>query len=143
MPLHLLKLCVGAESVADLEQWVEQRVLERVAKREPPRSLHVTRMTPTRAGEIVEGGSLYWIVNGQLAARQRVLQIEPFLDVDGIGRCRLWLDPDVVKVSPRPMRPFQGWRYFAAKDAPADLGGSGAGDMPEELRRSLAELGLL
>ena len=143
MPLHLLKLCVGAESVADLEQWVEERVRERVAKREPPRSLHVTRMVPSRAGEIVDGGSLYWIIKGQLAARQRVMQIEPFVDVDGIGRCRLWLDPDVVKVSPRPMRPFQGWRYFQAKDAPADLGGSGAAEMPEELRRSLAELGLL
>ncbi|MDE3176172.1 MAG: DUF1489 domain-containing protein [Pseudomonadota bacterium] len=143
MPLHLLKLCVGADSVADLEGWVGQRVHERVARRERPRSLHVTRMVPSRAAEIVDGGSLYWIIKGQLAARQRVLEIEPFVDVDGIGRCRLWLDPAVVKVAPRPMRPFQGWRYFAAKDAPADLGGSGAGEMPEELRRSLGELGLL
>src|SRR4051794_36876730 len=118
MPLHLIKLCVGAESIADLEQWVEERVRERVAAGEPPRSRHVTRMVPTRAADIVDGGSLYWIIKGQLAARQQVLEIEPFVDTDGIGRCRLWLAPVVVKVSPRPFRPFQGWRYFQAKDAP-------------------------
>ena len=143
MPLHLIKLCVGADSIADLEEWIEERVAERVSRRETPRSLHVTRMAPSRAAEIVGGGSLYWIIKGQLSARQRLIEIEPFVDADGIGRCRLWLDPKLVKVSPRPMRPFQGWRYFQAKDAPPDLGASGAGRMPEELRRALGELGLL
>lgn len=143
MPLHLIKLCVGADSIADLEAWVEERVRGRLAKRESPRSLHVTRMVPTRAAEIVDGGSLYWIIKGQLAARQQVLEIEPFVDVDGIGRCRLWLDPEVVKVAPRPFRAFQGWRYFQAKDAPFDLGTTGAAEMPEDLRRTLGELGLL
>ncbi len=143
MTLHLLKLCVGAESVADLEGWVEQRVRERLALGEPPRSRHITRMVPTRAAEIAGAGSLYWIIKGQLAARQQVLEIEPFVDADGIGRCRLWLAPQVVKVAPRPMRPFQGWRYFQDKDAPPDLGASGAAEMPEELRRTLGELGLL
>jgi hypothetical protein len=93
--------------------------------------------------EIVDGGSLYWVIKGQLAARQRVEEIEPFVDADGIGRCRLWLGREVVKVAPRPFRAFQGWRYFQAKDAPHDLGASGAGEMPEELRRTLGELGLL
>ena len=143
MALHLIKLCVGAESIADLEEWVEERVAERIALGEPPRSRHVTRMVPTRAAEIVDGGSLYWIIKGQLAARQRILEIEPFIDVDGIGRCRLWLGREVVKVAPRPFQAFQGWRYFPAKDAPADLGASGAAEMPEELRRTLGELGLL
>ena len=143
MPLHLIKLCVGADSVADLEEWVGERVRERKAKREAPRSLHVTRMTPTRAAEIVDGGSLYWVIKGQLAARQQVLEIEPFVDTDGIGRCRLWLAPQVVKVAPRPFRAFQGWRYLQDKDAPYDLGASGAAEMPEELRRTLGELGLL
>jgi hypothetical protein len=143
MPLHLIKLCVGAESIADLEEWIEERVRERVAQGGSRRSQHVTRMVPTRAAEIVGGGSLYWIIKGQLCARQRVLEIEPFLDVDGIGRCRIWLDPKVVKVAPRPFRAFQGWRYFSDNDAPADLGKSGAAQMPEELRRALGELGLL
>jgi hypothetical protein len=145
MALHLIKLCVGAESIADLAQWVEQRVAERTRRGAAARSQHVTRMVPKRGYEIVDGGSLYWVIKGQLAARQRVLEIEPFVDVDGIGRCRLWLAPEVVPVNPRPCRPFQGWRYLPDKDAPPDLSGSGAGaaDMPETLRRELAELGLL
>jgi hypothetical protein len=141
--LHLLKLCVGADSVADLEGWVAERVRERVSKRQKPRSLHVTRMVPTRAAEIVEGGSLYWVIRGQLAARQSVLEIEPFVDVDGVGRCKLWLDREVIKVAPRPYRAFQGWRYLKAEEAPADLGEGGAAALPEELRRTLGELGLL
>lgn len=143
MPLHLIKLCVGADSIADLEGWVEARVRERVAKRQKPRSLHVTRMVPTRAAEIVDGGSLYWVIRGQLSARQQVLEIEPFKDVDGVGRCKLWLDPEVVPVAPRQMRAFQGWRYLKAPDAPGDLGKGGEAALPEELRRTLGELGLL
>jgi hypothetical protein len=145
MPLHLIKLCVGAESIADLEEWVAERVAERRRRGGSPRSQHVTRMVPTRAAELVDGGSLYWVIKGQLAARQRLIEIEPFVDKDGIGRCRLWLDPEVTPVRPRPMRPFQGWRYFAETDAPSDLAAAGAGaaDMPEALRRELGELGLL
>ncbi len=140
MALHLVKLCVGAESIADLKGWVEERVRGR---RGPPRSYHVTRMVPTRAAELVEGGSLYWVIRGQLSARQRLLEIEPFQDTEGVGRCRLWLDPEVVELAPRPMRAFQGWRYLKAADAPPDLGKGGEAEMPEALRRELGELGLL
>jgi hypothetical protein len=145
MTLHLIKLCVGADSIADLEEWVAERVAERVARGEPARSAHVTRMSPKRAAELVEGGSLYWVIKGRISARQRLLEIESFTDADGIGRCRLWLEPEVVAVAPRPMRAFQGWRYFATKDAPPDLdaAGAGAAAMPEALRRTLGELGLL
>ena len=126
MPLHLIKLCVGAELIADLEEWVAERVAERVRRGGAPRSQHVTRMVPARAPELVDGGSLYWVIKGQLAARQRLLEIEPFVGDDGIRRCRLWLGPDVAAIRPRPMRPFQGWRYFADEDAPADLDGGGS-----------------
>jgi hypothetical protein len=102
-------------------------------------------MVPKRAAELIDGGSLYWVIKGRISARQRLLGVEPFVDADGIGRCRLWLDPAVVPVRPRPMRAFQGWRYFAPADAPPDLeaAGAGAGALPEELRRELGELGLL
>jgi hypothetical protein len=145
MTLHLVKLCVGAESIADLEEWIAERVAERARRGESARHAHVTRMVPKRADELVDGGSLYWVIKGRISARQRLLAVEPFVDVDGVGRCRLWLDPAVVPITPRPMRAFQGWRYFAAKDAPPDLAaaGEGAEAMPEALRRELSALGLL
>jgi hypothetical protein len=145
MSLHLIKLCVGEESVDDLRQWMAERVKASARRGQPPRYAHVTRMTPRRAADIVEGGSLYWVIKGQIAARQRILEIEPFIDADGIGRCRLWLDGQVVALVPRPMRAFQGWRYFSEESAPPDLtaAAQGAIDMPEALRRELAQLGLL
>jgi len=145
MRLHLIKLCVGAESLDDLRQWMEARMREAAKRGAPRRHAHVTRMVPKRAGELTVGGSLYWVIKGQIAARQRLVAVEPFMDADGIGRCKLWLDGEVVAVAPRPMRAFQGWRYYEPKDAPPDLDESQAGlaEMPETLRRELASLGLL
>jgi hypothetical protein len=144
MALHLIKLCVGAESIQDLEQWIAERLAERKRRGERPLSQHVTRMAPKRAEELLDGGSLYWVIRGLVAARQALKDVETFIDAEGIGRCRLWLDPEVTPVLPRPYRPFQGWRYLPAKDAPPDLGGRGdLAEMPEALRRELADLGLL
>jgi hypothetical protein len=144
MPLHLLKLCVGAESIDDLERWIASRVAERAKRGERGLSLHVTRMIPRRGAELLDGGSLYWVIRGQAAARQRLEAIEPFVDADGIGRCRLWMRPELTPVLPRSCRPFQGWRYLAAADAPPDLGGrDDLAAMPDALRRELSGLGLL
>jgi hypothetical protein len=144
MPLHLIKLCVGAESIEDLEEWIGERIAERRKRGEPTLSLHVTRMAPKRGEELLDGGSLYWVIKGHLAARQRLERIETFTDADGIGRCRLWMAPQVTPVLPRPTRPFQGWRYLADKDAPPDLRARGEiAEMPEALRRELSGLGLL
>ncbi len=111
----------------------------------PQRHIHITRMTPKRVEEILAGGSLYWVIRGEIAARERIVAVEPFRDKDGIGRCRLVMQPKVIAVSPRPMRPFQGWRYFTEDSAPPDLKSAGAGlaAMPEPLRRELRDLGLL
>jgi hypothetical protein len=143
--LHLIKLCVGAESLDDLRQWMAARFSEARRRGAPPRHAHVTRMTPKRTVELLDGGSLYWVIKGQIAARQTILGVEPFRDSDGIGRCRLWLDEKVLAVAPRPMRAFQGWRYFEAGSAPPDIDRSQAGlaAMPEALRRELAGLGLI
>jgi hypothetical protein len=145
MTLHLIKLCVGAESIVDLRGWMAARMREAEKRGAPLRHAHVTRMAPKRAEQILGGGSLYWVIKGQIAARPALAGIEPFIDTDGIGRCRLWLDQRVVAVAPRPMRPFQGWRYYEAKSAPPDLDETqkGVAEMPETLRRELAGLGLL
>jgi len=107
--------------------------------------IHRTRMVPKRAAELIDGGSLYWVIRGEVLCRQRFIDVRPYVDKDGIGRCRLVLDPKVVLVEPRPCRAFQGWRYLAAKDAPRDLGrvAPGAAAMPESMRRELRDLGLL
>jgi hypothetical protein len=145
MPLHIIKLAVGCESVKELTGWVAERMQAAKKKGLPPHHVHVTRMTPKRVEDVLVGGSLYWVIRGEIAARERIIAIEPFRDRDGIGRCRLVMQPKVIAVLPRPMRPFQGWRYFAESDAPRDLESAGAGvaAMPEPMRRALRELGLL
>jgi hypothetical protein len=145
MPLHLIKLSVGATSFRDLKDWIDARVKASRVKGKPARHVHVTRMTPKRDTELLDGGSIYWVIKGEIAARQKLVAIEPFRDKDGIGRCRLVMDAKLVPVSPRPMRAFQGWRYLDPKSAPLDLRGSPQGlvDMPEPMRKELRELGLL
>jgi hypothetical protein len=145
MALHLVKLCVGCDSVKDLEDWIREKLKERKKRRLALEHIHTTRMVPKRAAELLDGGSLYWVIRGEVMCRQRLLAVRPFTDRDGIGRCRLALDPAPVLVEPRPLRPFQGWRYFDADRAPRDLDrvAPGAAHMPEELRRELRELGLL
>jgi hypothetical protein len=145
MPLHLIKLSVGCDSVEDLQDWIRQKLKARkTAPRKRERN-HTTRMVPKRAEEIVGGGSLYWVIRGQIMCRERILAIRPFTDKDGIGRCRLVLDPKCILVEPRPRAAFQGWRYLENKDAPRDLSRAapGAALMPEQMRRELRELGLL
>ena len=145
MPLHLIKLCVGCDSVRDLQDWIKQRRKEKRRRGEKSEHIHRTRMVPKRAAELTDGGSLFWVIRGEIACRQRIRAVRPFRDKDGIGRCGLVLDPKVVLVAPRPFRAFQGWRYLAAKDAPRDLAKAvpGAAAMPEKLRRELSQLGLM
>jgi hypothetical protein len=145
MPLHLIKLCVGCDSVADLEDWIQQKLKEKKKRGLKAEHIHTTRMVPKRAEELVDGGSLFWVIRGQITCRERILDIRPFTDKDGIGRCRVVLDGKLVLVEPRPRSAFQGWRYFEAKDVPRDLSRAapGAARMPEQMRRELRELGLL
>ena len=145
MSLNLIKLCVGCDSVAELSSWIKQRLKQKKARSEKPEHIHTTRMVPKRVDELLDGGSLYWVIRGQIMCRQDLVAIRPFVDKDGVGRCRLVLRPKVVPVEPRPFRAFQGWRYLNAKDAPRDLdrAAPGARNMPENMRRELRELGLL
>ena len=130
MPLHMIKLCVG---VSDVE-WLETR-----AATGAPLIVH-TRMTPKRATEIEDGGSLYWVIKGVVLCRQPILDIA----TKGEGktsRCEITLAPEVIRTAPLGRRPFQGWRYFEPKDAPADLSLLDTGDMPEDLAKQLREMG--
>ena len=139
MPLHLIKLAVGAKSVEDIRAWQAAR-----AEIAPPLR-HRTRNFPKRAAEILDGGSIYWVVNRVISVRQRIEDILEAKERDGTRCTDLVLHPVLVPVRGRVMKPFQGWRYLAADDAPADDGASGVADapLPEALRRELASLALL
>jgi hypothetical protein len=139
--LHLIKLCVGADSIADLAHWQKRRAAERRKKGASGAIMHITRMTPKRADELLDGGSLYWVIKGQIAARQKLIAIKP-VTREGVPHCALVLDQKIIPLLPRQHRAFQGWRYFEPKDAPPDLKGSKS-QLPEKLRAQLAALGLL
>ncbi len=145
MSLNLLKLCVGCDSVEDLEEWIAEKLDQRRRAGEPVEHWHTTRMVPTRGAEITDGGSLYWVIKGSVQCRQRLLEVRPFVDDEGISRCRLMLDPVVVRTEWQPRRAIQGWRYLKQNEAPLDLGKGrkGIAEMPPKLRQELAELGLL
>jgi len=145
MPLHLVKLSVGTDSVRDLEDWIARKLEEKKRRGEKPERIHTTRMMPRRVEELLAGGSIYWVIRGEILCRERILAIRPVVGRDGVRRCQLVLDPKLVLVQPRPYRAFQGWRYLQAKEAPPDLdrAAPGAHAMPERLRRELRELGLL
>ena len=143
--VHLVKLCVGVDTVEDLQDWVTFRLEEKRRAGEPVEHFHTTRMMPRRGGELLDGGSLYWVIRGNVQVRQRLLEIRPFRDKDGIRRCKLVLEPKLVLTEWQPRRAFQGWRYLGQKDAPRDIVGDEAriAALPPKLRRELAELGLL
>ena len=143
--VHLVKLCVGAAGVEDLARWQARAAAQRDPAAGDRRPVHVTRMWPRRAAELLEGGSLYWVIGGVLCVRQRLLGLEPVTDGEGVRRCCIVLDPDLVRTEGRPRKPFQGWRYLAAADAPPDLAPARPRetDLPEHLERALERLGLV
>jgi hypothetical protein len=143
MTIHLIKLCVGCDSIADLEEWQNERLKQMRKAGKKPELIHPTRQTPKRGEELLAGGSLYWVINGFVSARQQLLELKP-VTKNGIPHCGLVLNHQLIRVNPRPQRAFQGWRYLEAKSAPKDIiKGEGIGEMPEKMRRELAALGLL
>ncbi|MBP5857589.1 DUF1489 domain-containing protein [Marivibrio halodurans] len=144
MVLHLRKLCVGVDRLEDLKAWQKRRLAV------PGAHLwHATRNWPRRQQEILDGGgSLYWIIRGQMAARQRVLGFEAAPrenpeDPDEKPLCRILLDADLVPTEPWPHRPFQGWRYLTPGEAPPDIVSHGAeGGLPPDLTAELKARGL-
>lgn len=138
--INILKLCVGADSVEDLLDWqTSQRPHWPEGK-----SVHVTRMWPKREAEILDGGSLYWVIKGVILCRQRIMDLQQVTLADGIPRCALILDQEVIRTEAAPRRPFQGWRYLDPKESPRDLAKGRAKDdvLPQKLAQALAELGL-
>jgi hypothetical protein len=136
--LHLMKLAVGITDLPHLQQ-----VQARRARDNPPLR-HLTRNHPRRAPELLDGGSIYWVIAGIMLARQHILEI---VRDEAAAQTALVLDPRLVPLVGRPAKPFQGWRYLAPEAAPPDLAAAtvarGVKRLPPALRRELAALGLL
>ena len=145
MTLHLIKLCVGAASVEDLAAWQRGRLAELKKSGKKSQLFHTTFQTPKRQAELLAGGSLYWVIKGVIQVRQLIVGFGEGHKKDGSPCCLILLDPALVPVRPLSRRAFQGWRYFDAADAPADLkrGEKKLADLPPKMRRDLADLGLL
>lgn len=139
--VNLIKLSVGSETVDDMLAWQASKRAQGADAL--PR--HVTRMWPKREAEIVNGGSIYWVVKGVIQCRQKIIRLDEVFGSDGIRRCAIVLDPEIIRTQGSLKRPFQGWRYLQANDAPLDLtkGRSQEDPLPVELNRALAEIGVL
>jgi hypothetical protein len=137
--VNLVKLCVGAAQVEDLIDWQESQQWP------AGRPIHVTRMWPKRQADLLEGGSLYWVFKGQILARQKVIDLQEVTGSDGIRRCAICLEPNIIRTQATPRRAFQGWRYLAPQDSPADLPQARGVEtpLPADLALALADIGLL
>ncbi len=147
MPLHMLKLCVGATSIDDLARWQTSCLALQTMQGLPKRIEHTTFQTPKRQDELLDGGSLYWVIKGVIQVRQRFAGFDVGTKQDGSACCLLVLDPKLVPVRPVKRRPFQGWRYLQPDDAPGDLGANddaaALAALSPQMRQDLASLGLL
>lgn len=146
MTTHIVKLCVGVDSIEDLAGWQAERLATSVREGGEAEIFHRTRMVPKRQDAVLDGGSLYWVIRGVIQARQKITAFEDGQKDDGTRCCRIILDPELVAVRPTPRRAFQGWRYLEADDAPRDIGRAASDElaaMPAQMRRELAELCLI
>lgn len=134
MTVHLVKLCVGADTPEDLRRWRAARAARGLD------SPVWTRQTPKRAADLLDGGSLYWVFKGRILIRQRILALNT-RESEGRSICEIGLGEELIATAPAPRRPFQGWRYLEPDAAPADLGGGDGADLPDDLARALKELG--
>ena len=145
MTIHLLKLCVGCDTVQDLKDWQDDRLRQLKRAGKPAELCHRTLQAPRRREEVLDGGSLYWVIRGVILVRQRIIDLRPDTKDDGIACCGIVLDRELVATRAQARRAFQGWRYLPAADAPADLRvvGEDEGDMPRTMRADLRELRLI
>ena len=136
MTVHLKKLSVGSSSVDGLRALQAQRLAT------AGRLIHITRNRPRRVEELLNGGSIYWIIKGVMTARQAIVDFVEAERADGSPACGIVLSPEIVTVVPTRMRIFQGWRYLEVADAPIDIGTDNDENMPSEFFAELRELGI-
>ena len=143
MTIHMIKLAVGVEDVEHLAELQQNRIAQSKAQGLSPNPRHFTRMTPRRQSKLLDGGSIYWVIKGVIRVRQELVGFEGYTDEEGVNRCAIVLDPELIHTQGRPHRAFQGWRYLEPAKAPPDAKESDNTELPQELARDLEALGLL
>jgi hypothetical protein len=145
MTVHLIKLCVGVDTVMELAEWQAERLTRLKRAGKVPELCHRTLQTPRRRDEVLDGGSLYWVVKGFVLVRQRVIDLRADAKDDGTACCGIVLDAELVATRPHPRRAFQGWRYLDPADAPRDakIWAERPDEMPRGMREDLRELRLI
>lgn len=135
--INLVKLCVGVESVDQLQAYIDATAGSYRG--------HVSRLFPKKDKELLNGGSLYWVIKGVIQARQRIVGLEEVIGSDGVRRCEIMLDKELIRTANAARRPFQGWRYLKPEDAPVDLpkGRKAEPDLPPELAQALSDIGVI
>ena len=141
MGLHLIKSAVGISNVPELLS------RQKIFLGDYGRVFNVTRYSPKRSEEILDGGSMYWIISRQIRARQKILGIEKFKSNNNkTEKTALVLDKKIYLTIPVPRRPHQGWRYLEDSQAPPDINNEQSEQtrkLPENLVLELRNLGLI
>ncbi|MCF6220284.1 MAG: DUF1489 domain-containing protein [Robiginitomaculum sp.] len=139
----MIKLSVGSLSVETLAAYQQGLAVRRGHEGLPAFADHITRMSPRRKAEVLDGGSIYWVIKGVIQCRNTIIDLAETHSQDGRKACRIILAPELIPVVPTPKRAFQGWRYLKPEDAPADLSSLGdAENLPPHIRTKLVELGV-
>ena len=115
MTVHLKKLAVGISSIENLKDR-QSFIFDTYGE-----IINFTRNKPKRVDELIEGGSLYWIINRKVFVRQKILEIKSFVLEDGKKSAGIVLQNKLIRVRPVSMKPFQGWRYYQKSDVPTDI----------------------
>ncbi len=146
MSVHLLRMAAGLDTVAGLRERQAER-LRNYKNFSGKRGVlqTYTRNVPKRADELIDGGSIYWVLKKHIRARQRILGVSREIDDEGRAFCLIRIDPELILVEPRAHRAFQGWRYLPSDDAPPDLGANAAEEveLPTDMANELRSLGLI
>ncbi len=141
MTVHLQKLSVGSESIQTLADWQAHIVALRQKQGLSAHHVHVTRMFPKRRDDILDGGSIYWVIKGNILCRNRIVALEETTK-NGHRACAILMEPDLIPVLPLARRAFQGWRYLQDGDQPSDITAvEGGADLPPAFQAKLLDLG--
>ena len=130
--LHLTRVAYGCADVPALQTALAARVADGEV-------FFTTRNRPRRAEELI-GGYLHFIIRHTLVGRVEILRFDEAAE----ARTNIVCADRLELVAPTPRRAHQGWRYLAAKDAPALLDSAyGVGELPPALARELSQLALI